>query len=155
MPVRGGGGGGGGGAPAAHATSHEDGGADEVNVPITGSLTFVIDGGGVVITTGQKGHIEMRFACTFTGWTILGDQSGSIVVDVWKDTYANFPPTGADSIAGTEKPTLAAAQKNQDLALSSWSPAVVAGDILAFNVDSVATLLRAAVSLHYTRTVPE
>ena len=116
------------------------------------SLTFIIDGGGSAITTGQKGHLEIPFACTLTGWTILADQSGSIVVDVWKDTYANFPPTVADTIAGSEKPTLASVQKNQDLALGTWTTAVAAGDILAFNVDSITTVTRVLISLRATKT---
>ncbi|HLF05237.1 MAG TPA: hypothetical protein VI855_08485, partial [Dehalococcoidia bacterium] len=90
-------------------------------------INFIIDGGGSAITTGQKGHVEIPFPMTITGWTILADQSGSIVVDVWKDTYANFPPTVADTIAGTEKPTLASVQKNQDLALGTWTTALAAG----------------------------
>jgi len=116
------------------------------------ALEFIIDGGGSAITTGQKGHLEIPFACTISGWTILADQSGSIVVDVWKDTYANFPPTVADTIAGSEKPTLTAAQKNQDLALGTWTTAVAAGDILAFNVDSVATVTRVLISIRASKT---
>jgi hypothetical protein len=110
-------------------------------------INFIIDGGGSAITTGQKGHVEIPFAMTITGWTILADQSGSIVVDVWKDTYALFPPTVADTIAGTEKPTLSAVQKNQDLSLTTWTTAVAAGDILAFNVDSAATVTRVVVAI--------
>lgn len=113
-------------------------------------IPYVIDGGGSAITTGQKGYLEIPFACTITGWTILADQSGSIVVDVWKDTYANFPPTVADTIAGSEKPTLSSAQKNQDLTLTTWTTAVSAGDVLAFNVDSAATVTRVLVSLRAT-----
>lgn len=116
------------------------------------TLTFVIDGGGSAITTGQKGHLEIPFACTINGWTLLADQSGSIVIDVWKDTYANYPPTVADTIAGTEKPTLSAVIKNQDLALTTWTTAVAAGDILAFNVDSVATVTRVTLSIKVTKT---
>ncbi|GAI79224.1 unnamed protein product, partial [marine sediment metagenome] len=106
------------------------------------SLTFIIDGGGVAITTGQKGHLEIPFACTIKGWTILADVSGSIVVDVWKDTYAAFPPAVGDTIAGSEKPTISGAQKGQDLTLTTWTTAIAAGNILAFNVDSCATITR-------------
>lgn len=115
------------------------------------AINFIIDGGGSAITTGQKGHVELPFAMTITGWTILADVSGSIVVDVWKDSYANFPPTVADTIAGTEKPTLSAVQKNQDLSLTSWTTAVAAGDILAFNVDSAATVTRVVVAIRGTK----
>mgnify|MGYP001608378270 CR=1 FL=1 len=114
------------------------------------AIPFVVDGGGAAITAGQKGHLEIPFACTITGWTILADQSGSIVVDVWKDIYANFPPTVADTIAGSEKPTLSAVQKNQDLTLTTWTTAIAAGDVLAFNVDSAATVTRVLVLLRAT-----
>lgn len=114
------------------------------------SISVILDGGGSVLTTGLKGFVEVPYNGTITGWTIIADQSGSIVVDVWKDTYANAPPTVADTIAGTEKPTLTAAQKNQDLSLSTWTTAVTAGDILAFNIDSVATVTKVTISLRIT-----
>ena len=117
------------------------------------SLSFVIDGGGSAITTGVKGDLVCPFAGTITGWTILGDQSGSIVVDVWKDTYANFPPTVADTIAGTEKPTITTATKGQDLSLSSWTTSVAAGDILRFNVDSITTLTRVTLVILIDATI--
>lgn len=113
----------------------------------TRTLTFIIDGGGTAITTGQKGHLFLDFAGTIKGWTIMGDQSGSIVVDVWKDTYANFPPAVADTIAASAKPTLSAAQKNQDTTLTGWTTSFSAGDVLAFNVDSVATVTRVLIAL--------
>ena len=116
------------------------------------TINFIIDGGGSAITTGQKGHIVVDFACTVVAWTILADQSGSIVVDVWKDTYANFPPTVADTITGTEKPTLASVQKNQDTSLTTWTTTIAAGDILAYNVDSAATVTRVVVALKVRRT---
>lgn len=118
----------------------------------TATITFIIDGGGAAITTGEKGHLEIPFACTITGWTILADRSGSIVVDVWKDTYANFPPDVGDTIAGSEKPTISAAQKGQDLTLTTWTTAITAGDILAFYVDSVTDIERVTISLKVVKT---
>jgi len=126
-----------------------DGSAHQSNV-IT--LTFIIDGGGSAITTGQKGHLEIPFACTITRVTLLADQSGSIVIDIWKDTCANFPPTVADTITASAKPTLSSAQKSQDSTLTGWTTAIAAGDILAFNVDSVATCERVTLSLKCTKT---
>jgi len=111
------------------------------------SFGITIDGGGSAITTGIKGDIVVPFDGTITGWTILADQSGSIVIDVWKDTYTNYPPTVADTIAGSEKPTLASASKNQDLTLSTWTVAVTAGDIIRFNVDSITTVTRVLLSI--------
>jgi len=118
----------------------------------TASLTFVIDGGGSAITTGQKGHLEIPFACTIKQVTMLADQSGSIVVDIWKDTYANFPPTDADSITASAPPTISSAQKSQDSTLTGWTKSISSGDILAFNVDSCSTITRVTISLKVERS---
>ncbi len=103
--------------------------------------------GGGVITTGVKAYVEIPYDYTIEGWTLVADVSGSIVIDVWKDTYANFPPVVGDSIAGTEKPTLSSAQKNQDLTLATWTTALAAGDVLAFNVDSATTVEQVTLTL--------
>lgn len=113
------------------------------------SIGYVIDGGGSEIETGSKGYLEIPFACTITGWTILADQSGSIVVDVKKCSYGDFPTTS--SIAGTEKPTLSSAQKNQNLSLTDWTTEVLEGDILEFVVDSVTSIERVKISIRGTR----
>jgi len=116
------------------------------------SLTYIIDGAGSAITTGLKGFLEVPFGCTITRVTMLGDQSGSIVVDIWKDTYASFPPTDGDSITAAAPPTITTAQKSQDSTLTGWTKALSAGDILAFNVDSCATVERLTVILLVERT---
>lgn len=108
---------------------------------------FVIDGGGSAISTGIKGDIQVPFAGTIVEATLLADQSGSIVVDVWKDTYANYPPTVADTIVAAAKPTLSSATKSTDTSLTGWTIAVAAGDTLRFNVDSAATLTRVVLGL--------
>jgi len=117
-----------------------------------GSFGITIDGGGSAITTGQKGYVTVPYGMTITGWDIFADQSGSIVVDVWKDTYANFPPIAGDSIAGTEKPTLSSVQKNQDTSLSTWTTTVTAGDVIAFNVDSASTVTRVTLVIYGNKT---
>ena len=118
----------------------------------TASITFVIDGGGEAITTGEKGHLEIPYACTIKQVTMQADQSGSIVVDIWKDTYANFPPTDADSITASAPPTISSAQKSQDATLAGWTKSISSGDILAFNVDSCATIQRVTISLLVEKT---
>lgn len=116
------------------------------------TITIIIDGGGAAITTGVKADLEIPFAATITQWTLLADQSGSIVVDVWKDTYANYPPTNADSITASAKPTISAATKGQSSTLTGWTTSIAAGDTLRFNVDSASTITRATLSLRVTRT---
>ena len=113
-----------------------------VNVTRKIIVPFIIDGGEAEITTGEKGHLTIPQAGTITGWTLIADQIGSIVIDLWADSYANIPPTVADTITGTQKPTLSSVQNNQDLALGSWTTAVAKGDVWAYNVDSVTTVQR-------------
>lgn len=113
------------------------------------TLNFIIDGGGSAITTGIKGHVVVDADYTITGWTVIADQSGSIVVDVNKGTYSQFPTTA--SIAGTELPTLSSAQKAEDLTLTTWTTSLSARDVLEFEVDSATTVTRVTVAL---RLVP-
>ena len=113
-------------------------------------IEFIIDGGGTTITTGVKGYLEIPFACTINRATILADQSGSIVVDIWKDTYANYPPVDGDSITASAPVTISSATKNQDSSLSGWTTSISAGDILGYNVDSISTCERVTVSLKVT-----
>lgn len=118
----------------------------------TTTLIFVIDGGGSAITTGVKGDLTVDFNCTIQQATLLADQSGSIVVDIWKDTYANYPPTVADTITASAKPTLSTAAKSQDGTLTGWTTSISAGDTLRFNVDSITTCQRVTVALKVVLT---
>ena len=116
-------------------------------------IEFVIDGVGSTITTGVKGDIEIPYTCTIASWTLLADQSGSIVIDVWQDTYANFPPTNVDAMPGAGKePTITTATKAQDLDVSDWtSVTLTQGNILRFNVDSCTSIQRVTLVLRVTR----
>jgi hypothetical protein len=118
--------------------------------------TFVIgitvDGGGSALTTGEKGYRSFPVAGTIIGVRLFADQSGSIVMDIWKDTYANFPPTNADSITAAAKPTLSAAQKYEDTTLSGWTTSVSAGDVFAFEIESITTITRITLELQIRLT---
>jgi len=113
-----------------------------------GSVQFILDGGGSAIPPGERGWIRVPYSGTLTAWELTADQSGSITLDVWKDTYANFPPTAADTIWGA-KPSLSSQQKNSATGLSiSVSP----GDYLRLNVDSASTVTYVVLSLQITRS---
>lgn len=118
----------------------------------TADVAFIIDGGGSAITTGIKGDLYFDFGCTINQVTMLADQSGSIVVDIWKDTYANYPPTDADSITASAPPTISTATKSQDSTLTGWTTTIAAGSSLRFNVDSITSITRVAIILKVTRT---
>lgn len=117
------------------------------------TLNFIVDAAGGVIQTGVAGDVgPFDFAGTISAVTLLADQSGSIVFDIWKDSYANFPPTVADTITASAKPTISTATKSQDTTLTGWTTAIAVGDILRFNVDSVTTITRVTLALKIVRT---
>ncbi len=122
----------------------------------TAQISLTIDGGGSAITTGVKDFVSVPQSCTITGARVLSTDaavtSGSIVVDVWKDTYANYPPTVADTITASAKPTLSSATKSNDTTLTGWTTALTAGDVVGFKVDSASTVTKVRVEL--TVSVP-
>lgn len=119
-------------------------------------LSFVIDGGGAQITTGMKGYLHLPFAGTIVEAVLLGDQSGSIVVDIFKCTYTAFDPTttpsSSDKITASAPPTISSAKKSKDSTLTGWTTAFSADDVLAFNVNSVTTIERVTVALKVNRS---
>lgn len=103
-------------------------------------LEFVINGGGVAITTGMKGYLTVDFACTIQQVTMLNDQSATAAVDLFVTTFASFaPPTHpavGDKITSSTPPSTTAAEKSQNSTLSGWTTALAAGSIIGFNVNS-------------------
>jgi hypothetical protein len=108
---------------------------------------FTTDGSGTAITTGVKGYRSSPVSGTIIGVRLLADVAGSVVVDIWKDTYANYPPTVTDTITASAKPTLSAASKYEDTTLTGWIKAVTAGDVFGFNIDSATTVTRLTLEL--------
>lgn len=116
-------------------------------------FSVVIDGGGLAITTGLKPiALRMPYDGTINSHTTLADQSGSLVVDVWKDSYANHPATDADSITASAPITISGATKATDSTLTGWTKTFSEGDLLYFNVDSCTSITWAMINFDVTRT---
>jgi len=119
---------------------------------IDGSIQFMVDGGGSVITTGTKGIMTIPFACTLTGWTMLSDISCTATMDVNRQTYANYDAAPTSIVGGSSVPTITTAVKGQDLDIANWtSVAIAAGDVLEFDVDTNNFAQILTLSLNYTR----
>ena len=117
---------------------------------VTVGVTF--DGHGAPIQAGSDCSIQVTKGFTLVSWTLLSDETGSIQIDVWRDTYANFPPTEADTITGGNEPAITSSNRNTDTTLTGWTTLVADGDILKFSVDSVTDIKRATLILNGTRT---
>ena len=118
----------------------------------TASIEFVMDGGGATLPTGIMGDLNIDFDCTINSWTLLADQTGSVVVDIWKDSFINFPPLVGDSITGSSKPTLTAQSSATSSTLTGWTTSITAGDVLRFKIDSVTSIQRLTLSIKVTKT---
>lgn len=122
-------------------------------LPVSGQIfavTAVFDGGTEAAAAGAVCCVRIPRAGTIVKATLLADQAGAAVVDVWKDSYANYPPTDADSITAAAPPTLAAAIKAEDAVLTGWTTALAAGDVLAFHLDACTTIRQLTVILEVT-----
>jgi hypothetical protein len=116
------------------------------------SIGAILDGGGAAVASNTIVYVRVPFACTINEFTILADQSGSITVKVYKDTYANYPPTSGDDISNGGL-AVTTTTKATDTTLTSWTTTIAAGDVLAFTNTTLATsITRATCQLKVTRT---
>ena len=132
------------------AASDNEGAARKIDLDT--AIVFVIDGGGSEIADGEHGHIRLPFAGTIISAALAADQVGDIVIDIWKDTTVNFPPTVDDTITASAKPTLSNAQSSLNATLTGWTKTFAVGDYLAFYVDSCTTIERVTITLIVRRT---
>lgn len=102
------------------------------------------------ITTGFKGYREVPFDCTIEGVDVVGDAAGSIVFDIYKSTYAAFPPQPADTMTplAASRPQLVNAQVYRDHALHGWTTTTLTrGEMLGFAVLGAEGLRSVVLSL--------
>jgi hypothetical protein len=114
---------------------------------------ITIDGAGAAFSTGIKGFQVIEANGTLQRVTLLSTDAAatacSVVMDVWKDTYTAYPPTVADSITASAKPTLTSANKSRDATLTGWSKTFTAGDVLGYQVVSNTGCTRVTLVLEY------
>lgn len=111
----------------------------------------VFQASGLALTAAAKAYIECPTAGNISKAILLTEGgTGSCVIDVWKDTYANYPPTVADTIAASAKPTISSGTKASDATLTGWTKTITAGDVIGFNIDSTSTFTKITVILEIT-----
>jgi hypothetical protein len=116
----------------------------------TRTITVVFDGGGSVLTVGAKTYLQIPVPVTALSWTVLAldGNTGAVEIDVWSDTYANFPPTVADTIVSAAPPKITATNSSGTSAITAWlTTTIPAGNVLGFNINSVTTLTKVALEI--------
>lgn len=99
----------------------------------------VFDGGGAAIVANKKAYLRVPVTGTIVAAYIMADTTGTISVEVWKDTFAQYPPTVADKISASVPIALDSAQSAEITTLTGWTTSVTAGDVICFNVSALAT----------------
>lgn len=121
--------------------------------PLTMPIEFVFYNGGSALAENQTQWLYVPQACAVAGHRIAADQSGSVVIDLWVDSHANFPPTNADSITASAPPTLSSAQTASDDTLTGWTTAIAAGSWIRATVEGTpASVLQVTLSVQCDRT---
>lgn len=108
-------------------------------------------GGSALTTSADEVVVYMPASGTISRVTVLGlGGPGSCVIDIWKDVFANYPPTVADTITASAKPTISAANAVTSTTLTGWTTTVTAGDCLLFHIDSVSGFTGLSIFLEIT-----
>ncbi len=114
------------------------------------SVSFMMDNGPSALISGNQGFISIPYAATITGWNLIGNVSGSMVMDVYRQSYASWATesglSASNSITAGTNPFISAAAKNQNTNVS-WS-GLAANDILEFYLSGTTTnITRASLTL--------
>ncbi len=119
----------------------------------TGSCGVTFDGGGQVIQT-KTAYVQVPYNGTLTSWTLVADVSGSCTITVFKDTYANYPPTTTADDVYVTAPSLSSQQKNQNLTPTyiGSQATVTAGDYIGFTISAITTITWANLTIQITKT---
>jgi hypothetical protein len=127
------------------AASGETTGLKYAYEPVTISIV-------IPAVTGVAGYVPIGDTpMILTGWQLIADGSGSIVIDVWCKNAA--VPTNADTITNGHEPALSSAQYAADTDITDWSDYTLAAkDILAFNVDSTSGVAQVTLTLFGYKT---
>ena len=116
----------------------------------SGVIEIGVDGGGSAPTAGVLLDFTVPCDLTITGWKMVGNISGSIQIDLWKDAFANHPPTVSETVTASDKPRLSSAISASGSA-TGWTVNWNSGEIIRVNIDSATALTKANVTLSYTR----
>jgi len=84
----------------------------------------------------------MPYAGAISGWTIVGDVTGSVSIDISHSTYTNY-----DTMTALFTATCASAKKAQATGLSY---SFAAGDILRYSASGFANFTRCCLTLEVT-----
>jgi hypothetical protein len=123
------------------------GGISPVELPRYGDIIFTFGNGIDLIDAGEPEQwIEIPFNCSIQSARLIADATGDFQVDIWKSTFAAFPPTVADSITAGTPPVLTSNSKSEN-ALTGWTKSLARGEWLKVHINSSSLVKRVVLSI--------
>lgn len=118
------------------------------------SVSISFDNNGVELPDNTKARwrVPNGVTATIVRWSIAADVSGAIVINIWKDTWANYPPSSGDSIIGSgTAPTITASDDNaESTSFTGYTTTTFSGgDSVIFNIDSCTTITACDLELEF------
>lgn len=112
------------------------------------NIQFHLGDGASVVSTGSVSagyaYVEVPDDSVIDSWTVFADATGSVKANIFRSTYAGFPPTSP--LAGLGQPTLTSQRKNTGTPTGTTS--LSKGDVLQIEIPTgVATVKLVTVSL--------
>lgn len=117
-----------------------------------GGFAVPLGDGVNVISVGSYLDVRMPYNLVISRVSLMSDVSGSMVVDLRVDTWGNYPPTSADSICASAKPTLSSASKAEDTTLTGWTTSVAEGTVVRIYVESCSSIHQATLEIKGTKS---
>lgn len=120
------------------------------SVLTNGAIEFRSENGTNVLLTGAKAHVIVPYSGEITAWELTADIPGSIEVDIWKGTYADYPLNATQSIVAGNYPALISAIKATGV-VAGWDVAIAAGNYIQLNIRSVSSIRKVTLTLKVTK----
>ena len=99
---------------------------------LTRTVNYVIDSGSLPMQVGDKGKLTIDVTGVIENIRVLADQTGDIVLDIGKASFADYP--NFNSITAAQRVQLSNSNKYFDDVLNNWTTTITAGDLSLIHI---------------------
>lgn len=124
---------------------------DQLNAISHYPMEFLLDEGGVVLSSGSAFEFIVPYDGTVAQWDVMADAASSVQVEIYSVSFAGAPPASEDSINSGSPIQTASTRYQQDTNPSSFG-ALTKGEVAQLNISGASGITKATVSLLVDRT---
>ena len=99
---------------------------------LTRTVNYVIGSGSLPMQVGDKGKLTIDVTGVIENIRVLADQTGDIVLDIGKASFADYP--NFNSITAAQRVQLSNSNKYFDDVLNNWTTTITAGDLSLIHI---------------------